>query len=75
MKEYYFKKKADYYSEWEKEDPICYDGDFYDYLLEEIQNVYPNYTVREDIGDWYYVLDGCNEETGEAYHVYKEVEC
>ena len=72
MKEYYFTRKADYYSEWEKEDPVQCEGSFYDYLLNEIQNVYPNYSVREEAGDWYYIIDGSNEDTGERYHVYKE---
>ena len=72
MKKYYITRKADHYSEWQKEDPVFYDGTFYDYLLEEYQNVYPNYAVREDPGDWYYILDGSNEETGEEYHVYEE---
>lgn len=72
MKEYYFTRKADYYSEWEEEDPVQCNGTFYDYLLDEIQNVYPNYSVREEAGDWYYIVDGSNEDTGECYHVYKE---
>lgn len=74
MKKYYITRKADFYAEWQKEDPVIYEGSFYDYLLEEYQNVYPNYTVREDPGEWYYILDGSNEETGEIYHVYEEVE-
>lgn len=72
MKKYYITRKADHYSEWQKEDPVIYEGTFYDYLLEEYQNVFPNYTVREELGDWYYILDGSNEETGEVYHVYEE---
>lgn len=74
MKKYYITRRADCNAEWEKEDPVIYDGTFYDYLLEEYQNVYPNYTVREDPGEWYYILDGSNEETGEAYYVYDEEE-
>lgn len=73
MKEYYYTKATEY-SNWETMDPVQADGSFYEYLLDEIQNAYPNYSVREEAGDWFYILNEYNEETGEAYHVYKEID-
>ena len=72
MNKYYITHKEDYYSDWKTESPVIYDGTFEEYLTEEYQNVFPNYSIRYDLGDWYYILDGSNEETGEIYHVYKE---
>lgn len=48
-------------------DYIITDGvyDFEDWLRDSISG---NYSVEVD-GNFYYILDGCNEHTGEVYHV------
>lgn len=50
---------------------IVTDGvyDFEDWLSDSLYTMYgSNYTFEQD-GDTYYILDGCNERTGEYYTV------
>lgn len=64
-------------SQYEEElDSIVTDGvyDFEDWLGERLyQMTDGNFSFERD-GDCYYVLDGCNERTGEMYQVISEEE-
>ena len=59
---------------FEETESIVTDGvyDFEDWLKDSI-NGYNNYTVEhEDGSNTYYIIDGCNERTGEMYVVISE---
>lgn len=59
----------------EEIESIVTDGvyNFEDWLRDNINRFNDNYTVEhEDNNDAYYILDGCNERTGEMYVVISE---
>ena len=53
---------------------IVTDGvyDFEDWIRDNIYRVYNGNFAVEREGDMYYILDGCNERTGEMYQVISE---
>lgn len=58
----------------EETEHIITDGvyDFEDWLSDSLYKMYAgNYTYERD-GDKYYILDGCNERTGEVYWLINE---